>query len=155
MKFRLGTRKGVLQFHKANSEPEDRLELFGYQSRLLPFSPSLDQPENDRPQHLGPLVFLLVKDLQIACESSTMRFGIEGTPDDVQQCTATAFSVRPELMSEVLSIVSDNILVEPGLQTAGQGLGNELCGEDLVGDVQAAAAYETGPRLTTTHDSLR
>lgn len=155
MKIRLDTRKGALQFHRANWEPEDRLDLFGYQSPLLPFSPSLDQPEDNRPQHPRPLVFLLVKDLQIACESSTMRFGVEGAPNAAQQGAPAAFSVRPELMSEVLSIVFDNILVEPGLQTAGQGLGNELCGEDLVGDVQAAAASETGPRLTTTHNGLR
>jgi hypothetical protein len=119
MKIRLDTRKGALQFHRANWEPEDRLDLFGYQSPLLPFSPSLDQPEDNRPQHPRPLVFLLVKDLEIACESSTMRFGIEGTPDRVQQYTATAFSVRPELMSEVLSIVSHKILVETGFQPAG------------------------------------
>ena len=155
MKIRLDTRKGVLQFHRANSEPEDRLDLFGHRNPLLPFSPSLDQPEDDRPQHPRPLVFLLVKDLQIACESSTMRLGIEGTPDHVQQCTPTAFSVRPELMSEVLSIASHKILVETGFQTAGQNAGHELGGEDLVGNVQAAAAYETGPRLTSAHDGLR
>jgi hypothetical protein len=145
----------VFYNHKANSEPEDRLDLLGHQCPLLPFSPSLDQPEDDRPQHPRPLVFLLVKDLQIACDTSTIRFGIEGTPDHVQQCTATAFSVRPELIPEVLSVVPDKILVEPGFQTAGQNAGHELCGEDLVGDVQAAAAYETGPRLTSSHDGLR
>lgn len=141
--------------HKANSEPEDRLDLFGHRSPLLPFSPSLDQPEDDRPQHPRPLVFLLVKDLEIACESSTKRFGIKGTPDHVQECTPTAFSVRPELIPEELSIVPDKILVETGFETAGQDPGNELCGKDLIGDVQAARAYETGPRLAFSHDSLR
>ena len=30
-----------------------------------------------------------------------------------------------------------------------------VCGEDLVGDVQAAAAYETGPGLASSHNGLR
>jgi hypothetical protein len=155
MKIRLDTIEGVLQLYKVMLEREHRPDLLGCRSRLLPFSPSLDQPENDRPQHPCPLVFLLVKDLEIACESSTMRISIEGAPNAAQQCAPTAFSVRPELMLEVLSIVPDEILVEPGFQTAGQDLGNELCGKDLVGDVQAVAAYETWPGLASSHDGLR
>jgi hypothetical protein len=98
---------------------------------------------------------LFVKDLEIACESSTMRISSEGAPNAAQQGAPAAFSVRPELMSEILSIMPDKILVETGFQTAGQDLGHELCGKNLVGDVQAAAAYETGPRLASTHDGLR